>query len=360
MKIEQSGIDFDKALSVAQGADFQMEDVSPLVERTQVEPGLLTALLGGQTNDVFLTTNTVKYDEMTETVQLPGGKRFDEYGVDLSKDRPRQLIYEVGSFGLRSNVAPADYAGKRKPGTTDLMDEAYLLAQMSTKATKAWSMFEEIAFAQMLTLDTNIVRGGPQPVYNFHTDIIGSARPAKIVMNLAGNVDHHQLFSEQLDLLETDVEKTMNSMGMPIVICGKAFFNTRLTIEKQEGLSREVRGVLDMQTMSVPESSFGSGNGKFNYQWFDSFDGLRYIRYSASILGTKMIADNDAYMIPTGAQTFMKRVYAPAQTRTYINTTAQKFYAWSKENDRSGVTMSQESNVLMMNVSPQLVRHLTV
>lgn len=360
MKIEQSGIEFDKALSPAQGSDFEMEDVSPLVARTEVAPGLLTALLGGTTNDVFLETNTIKYDELDDTAQLPDGKAFDAYGPDLQKDKARQLIYEVGSFGLRSNVAPKDYANKRTPGTTELMDEAYLLGRMNMKAEKSWAMFEELAFAQLLTLDTNITRGGPQPVYNYYTDILGGARPAKIVMNLAGAVDHFQLFAEQLDLLETDVEKTNNSMGTAVVICGKAFFNQRLTIEKQEGLARDMRGVLDLQTMGVPVSNFGSGNGKFNYQWFDSFDGLRYIRYSASILGAKMIGDDHAYLIPTGAETFLKRAYAPAQTRTYVNTTAQKRYAWSREHERNGVTMNQESNVLPINVNPQLIRALTV
>ncbi len=360
MKIDQSAIDFDKALSPAQGSDFEMEDVSPLVERTEVKPGLLTALLGGEFNDLFLTTNTVKFDELEDTTQLPSGKTFDAYGVDLQKDKPRQLIYEVGSFGLRSNVVPGDYANKRKPGTQELMDEAYILGKMNIKAEDAWSLFDELAFAELLTLDTNIVRGGPQPVYNFHTDIIGSARAAKISMNLAGAVDHHQLFAEQLDLLETDIEKTMNSMSSAVVICGKDFFAKRLTIEKQAGLAREVRGALDLQTMDVPTSNFGSGNGKFNYQWFASFDGLTYIRYSASILGTKMIADDDAYLLPVGAQTFFKRAYAPAQTRTYTNTTAQKRYAWSREHERNGVTMNQESNMLMMNINPQLIRHLTV
>lgn len=361
MKINQSDIDFEKATSPSQGSDFEMEDVSPLVTRTQVKPRLLTALLGGDINDIFLETNTIKYDELDDTTQLPGGKAFDAYGPDLQKDKPRQLIYEVGSFGLRSNVAPKDYANRRIPGTQELMDEAYLLGRMNMKAEDAWMLFEELSIAQLLTQDTNIVRGGPQPQYNYYTDILGTNRPAKISMQLASNsVDHFQLFAEQLDLLETDVEKTNNTMNMPIVICGKNFFNQRLEIEKQEGLARDIRGPLDLQSMAVPISNFGSGNGLFQYQWFDSFDGLRYIRYSASILGTKLIGDNDAYMIPVGAETFMKKAFAPAQTRTYVNTVAQKRYAWTRESERTGVTMHQETNVLPMLVHPQLIRALTV
>jgi len=116
---------------------------------------------------------------------------------------------------------------------------------------------------------------------------------------------------------------------------------------------------LDLASMGVPESSFGSGNGIFNYQFFDSHDGLRYIRYSASILGTKLIADADAYLIPLGAETFMKKVYAPAQTRQWVNTVAQSAYGWSKEDDRNGVTLWTEKNVLPITVNPQLIRALT-
>lgn len=359
-------IAFDKALSHSNANSFEMQDVTPIVERQEVAPGLLTALLGGTTNSVFLETNTFKYDELTHTEQVPDGKRYDEYGNDIQKDKARQLIYEVGSFGMRSNVAPKDYANKRQPGTEQLMDEAYLVAQMNRKSQRGWMQFDELAFAQLLTLDTNITRNGPMPEYNFYTDILGSARPAKINMDLSNNaVDHFQAFNEQLDFLEQDIEKTQNTMTMPIVICGKDFFNQRLLVEKQQGgggslvLNREMRGGLDLASMGVPESSFGSGSGLFNYQFFDSHDGLRYIRYSASITGTKLIADADAYMIPVGAETFMKKVYAPAQTRQYVNTVAQSAYGWSKEDDRNGVTLWTEKNVLPITVNPQLIRALT-
>ncbi len=359
-------VSFDKALSHSNENSFEMQDVTPIIERQEVAPGLLTALLGGTTNSVFLETNTFKYDELDHTLQLPDGKRFDEYGKDIAKDKARQLIYEVGSFGLRANVAPKDYANKRQPGTDALMDEAYLVAQMNKKSTMGWAQFNELAFAQLLTTDTNITRGGPMEQYDYYNDILGTARPAKIDMDLSNTgIDHFQNFNEQLDLLEEDVQKTMNTMTMPLVICGKDFFNQRLLVEKAQGgggslvNNRELRGGLDLASMGVPESSFGSGNGLFNYQYFDSHDGLRYIRYSASITGTKLIADADAYLIPVGAETFMKQVYAPAQTRQYVNTTAQSAYGWSKEDDRNGVTLWTEKNVLPITVNPQLIRALT-
>lgn len=358
-------ISVDKALSHSNTNSFEMQDVSSIVERDQVKPRLLTALFGGSINSEFLTTDTFKYDELTHTMQLPAGKAYHDFGPRLTKDKPRELIYSVGSFGLSANVAPRDYANRRQAGSQELMNEAYVVAQMNKKMADAWSAFQEIAIAQLLTTDTNINRGNTTDIvqYNFYTDIVGSSRPAATDMDLGDNtIDHFQAFADQKDILEENVEKTMSDMTMPICLCGKNFFNKRLYIEKQQGfqgaqtLHRDVAG-LDLASMGVPESSFGSG--RFNYQYFDSHDGIRYIRYSVTLGGSKLIADNDAYLVPTGVSNFMRMVYSPAQTREYTNTTAQSRYGWSKEDDRNGVTLWTESNVLPINVNPTLIVPLT-
>ncbi len=358
-----------KALARADGNAFEMENVTDAIERTQVQPKLLTALFGGSTNNIPLDTNTVKYDDIEGTLELPNAKRFDEFGKRVGKDLPRELIYSVGSFGITGNVSPGDVVNRRRPGSSELLTEPELVSRMMRKTERAWNLFTELSFAQLLTTDTNIVQVSGEtavaPLYNFYEDVTGSTRVAdfggdgKISMQLAADLDHWQLFSEQVDLLETDVEKAMNSMSSAVCICGKNFFNQRLEIEKQEGLAREVRGRLDMQTMAVPESTFGSG--VFSYQNFTStIDGITYIKYGANILGNKMIADDDAYLVPVGVESFMKRAFAPAQTREYVNTQALEMYAWTETHDRKGTTVIQEQNVLPMNVNPQFIRQLKV
>ena len=109
--------------------------------------------------------------------------------------------------------------------------------------------------------------------------------------------------------------------------------------------------------MGVPADSFGAG--VFKYQNFESIDGIHYIKYAASIEGSKLIGDNDAYLIPVGTD-MMRKVLAPAQTRTYANSVAQELYGWSKEDERIGVTLAQESNVLFTLPRPRLIRALTV
>ena len=176
----------DKALGRDSSDNFEANDYLPYI-RTTVEPapGLFTALFSGGINDVLLDSiNRFSFDDIQETAVLPAGKAFSEYGPRMNKDKARRLQYIAGSFGLTDNIKPTDYIGKFVPGTTDLQDEAYHVAKSNVKFTKAWSKFNELAIFQLLTEDTNITLGGPQPVYNYYTDLYGEARPDAIDMTL--------------------------------------------------------------------------------------------------------------------------------------------------------------------------------
>jgi len=71
-----------------------------------------------------------------------------------------------------------------------------------------------------------------------------------------------------------------------------------------------------------------------------------------------MIGDTEAYLIPRGAD-FMQLVYAPAQTRSYVNTQALEAYSWTKTDEFKGVSVFQEKNILFFNPRPKLVRVLS-
>lgn len=357
IKVNASEI-VEKQLSALDGNPFQLEDVTAAMQRGEVQPKLLTALLDAETNSEFLQTDTFKYDETKASAQLPSGKAYSDHGPDLKKDKAKQFRYAVPSFGQRFNVAPTDYIGRRKPGTiNELLTEADVLAAMSMKSDVSWDLFNELAIAQLITTDTNIVRGGPHASYNFYTDIHGGARPAAIDMDL-GNAaeDHISLFRKQRKLQAQELARVGDSAAAQIVICGDTFFNKRYEIEVQESLPRELRSTFDLASQAVPTIS----DGNYRYDNFTSHDGLIYINYGAEIIaGTKLIDDANAYMIPLGASNLLRRAYAPAQTRTYANTQALPLYADMVVNDRTGVTVATESNVLFANVNPKSITWLT-
>lgn len=359
MKINQtSGYEVVKELSQMQGNSFQLEDITSAVQRTYAKPKLLTALLGVMDNEEFMMTDTFKFDEVQAKIQLPSGKAFSDVGKDLDKDTAKEFRYSIPSFGLKLQVAPSDYVGRRIPGTAgELMTEDYVLGRMTVAAEDSWAMLDELGMAQLITTDTNIVRGGPFESYNFYTDIVGGARPAKIDMDLGnGAIDHIAEFRKQRKLLLQELARANDSSSKIICICGDTFFQSRYEIEKQEGVQRDLRSTLDLVSMAIPTIS----DGNFLYDNFESHDGITYINYGSEIIaGTKLIGDDDAYLIPLGASNLIRVAYAPAQTRTYVNTQAQQSYAWSHVDERQGITIMQESNKLFSLISPKSITHLT-
>lgn len=347
----------DKALGQSLAGGFHLQDISMGTQRTYVKPRLLTSLFGTDFTNEYLTTTNFKYDETTSSVALPDGKQYQDLGSNLKKDRAKAFYYEVPSFGLQYNAAPQDISGRRKPNSMELLTTADILAQMTIKAEDSWSNFDELGLAQLITTDTNIVRGSGAEVYNFYTDQVGGARPAKIDMALGTASDTFiQRFMQQRKLNAQEVARGGENATAQVVICGDNFFNKRYVIEVQDTLARPIRSVLDLASMAVPTVS----DGNFLYDNFKSHDGLLYINYGAEIIaGTNLIGDDDAYIVPVGLVNGLGKKYSPAQTMESVNTQAMSKYAAYWEDNRSGVTVAEESNVLFFNGNPRAITHLT-
>jgi hypothetical protein len=347
--------DLVKAVGQSSTDAYEMVDITQPIIRKPSKPGLLSAIL--TPNPEYGNTDVFEFDNIEYTAQLPEGKsRTEVPEAKIRKDLPTKKYYAIPSFGLSYTMTPKDIDKRRKIGTSELMKAEDLIAEMEMKQQLAWELHKELAMAQLLTADTNLVSGGPGTVYNFYTDLVGGARPAATDMLLGGTQDHFVQASEQREELEEELARYGFSADRIAVICGRTYFNARLEIEKQEGIARELNNAKDLVSEIVPEISDGS----FNYQMFESHDGLVYIKYTANIAGSKLIADADAYMVPLGVtENLITTAYAPAVTMSYVNTTAVPMYSWAKEDERSGITVATESNVLYANLRPKAVKHLT-
>lgn len=351
--------DINKQLLRAQANGFQLEDQSELVQFGNVQPKLLTVLMGAlsQVNNLSFRTDTFQYDLNKVTNQLPTGKSYSERGGDLGKDKPKTLRYEIGSKGLRFNVSPEDYIGRRKAGTSELLTSEDVVAGQNVKAAVAFELETELEMGTLLTTDSNRTAGGPAQVYNFYTEITGGARAAKINMNLAGAIDHISSARKQRQALEAKVaEAGLTSVGF-VMVCGSNYFDARYEIEKQETLARDLRSTVDLASQAVPTID---ANG-LRYDNFSSHDGINYIQYGSSIIGgTKIIGIEDAYLFPViSGDGLVKRGFSPAKTATYANTEGQSMYSWMYEDEFEGVTAFYESNSLSMLPRPELIAHLT-
>lgn len=353
-----------KAVTRSPNSQFEMEDVTELVTKRKPSPKLLTSMFGGTFSDRFLQTSKFQYDEVTETLALPGGKAFDAHGPRLAKDVARMLAYNVGSFGLTYNTMPGDVANRRKPGGDQFLTTADVMSDLSLKAARAWDLFDELAIAKLITTDINVTRGAVEiPEYNFYNTTYGGARPAAINFDFANSTEDQvrDLVSIEQDEIDNEMEVIGGDSSDKVLICGKSIFSELASIEENASLARDLRSSLDLASMEIPKENLGgTSGGIFRYQnFFSERMGVWVIRYPASILGTKLIADDAAYMLPLGSSELFRRVYAPAQTEQYVNTTALPMYAEFEEHNRRGKTMATEKNVLFMSLAPKLIRTFT-
>lgn len=360
LKIKTSQIHYDvtKAVAESQSNGYELEDITPAVRRVPCKPTLLSTLLDSQAQKDTLQTNVFKYDETIRDSALPDGKAYSEHGGRLEKERPRRLMYEVPSFGVSYNVAPEDYANRRKPGTEDFLTEDDVLEEMTTKGQDTWDNFDEVGISQLLTTGTNIVRGGPFESYDFYADIAGTTQETEFMDLSNSSIDHEQAFRKKRREITQQLSKYSDSASSIVCICGDNFFDDRYEIQKNEGLARPIKFGLDLASQPIQEGDFGTGT--FNYAYFDSQDGIRYINYGSEIIaGEKLIDDDEAILMPMGASNLLRMVYAPARTRTYVNTEALEMYSWTSTSERQGVTVWQESNVLFSLINPLAVKKLS-
>jgi len=355
---ELPSFEFTKAMTTMPGNPNAFIDLTPGLDNMRVKPNLLTALLGGSIDTESVTTNAVMFDVTANSETLPDGKPYSGKGKDITKDGYSSKYYTIPSFGIRWNASPLDYMNKRKPHSTEMMDASYVVDMMTQKAENSFGLLDELALAQMITLDTNIIRGGPFTEYNFYTELMGEARGAKTAMNLDEAVDHASLFRIQKHLLQQSLMRAGMTATGYMCICGDTFFNQRYELEGDLGIVRELRSSLDPASMPIPSSAM-DGTAYMYDNFVGAKDGILYINYGASIIGgTKLIADTDSYLMPLGSGGWLGKAYAPAITQTYVNTPGLPMYSWTTSDEFNGITTVYESNFLLFNKRPELIRAL--
>ena len=346
----------EKGLGVVQGSAFELEETLELIKHRPVKPLILTALLTGIKQDNFLVTDTYVYDDETVTSALPTGKSYSDFGGRVSVDKARQFRFGIPSFGISGNVSPKDYANRRKAGSNELQDEAYVLNKLNDKIGAAWDNFNEQQLLALITTGKNDVLGGSFDEYDFALMVNGATRGAAKDVNFTASGDAIADIRTQKKAIQTEMIKAGEIGSELVVLCSASFFEARLAHERMSGVARELRSTYDFISEEVTGTVMPTDGYRVD-NFVGAQDGIRYIEYAGSIGGTG-IADGRAFMFPVQAENFIKRAYAPAQTRSYVNTEAMPSYGWSNVDERKGVTLWEESNVLNALVNPKLVVEL--
>ena len=344
----------EKGLGAVQGSAFELEETLELIKHRPVKPLILTALLTGIKQDNFLVTDTYVYDDETVTSALPTGKAYSDFGGRVAADKARQFRFGVPSFGISGNVSPKDYANRRKAGSNELQDEAYVLNKLNDKIGAAWDNFNEQQLLSLIINGTNNVLGGAYESYDFAQIITGTSRGSASNVEFGASGDPIAALRTHKKAIQTEMIKA-GEVGAEIVcLCSSGFFEKRLAYERMTGVARELRSTYDFISEEVSGTVMPTDGYRVD-NFVGAQDGIRYIEYAGSIGGVG-IGTDEAFMFPVQAENFIKRAYAPAQTRSYVNTEAMSVYGWSNVDERKGVSLWEESNVLNALVNPKLIR----
>ena len=81
-------------------------------------------------------------------------------------------------------------------------------------------------YAQLLTAGTNRVAGGPFTSYDFHLDILGTARPSATPVDFTAATDPRDVIAGEVEKLQDKAAKYGLTVSNVVAICGKGFSMT--------------------------------------------------------------------------------------------------------------------------------------
>lgn len=354
MQIESGASEeIQKGLVGVQGSPYELESTLPLIERREVKPQLLTAILAGHNSVDHFVNDTFIYDTKEHGVTLPAGKRYEEYGGRVTKDKGVIFRWGIPSFGISGNVMAKDWANKRKLGTTnEFLSEADVLTDVNAKIGSSWDLFKEQQLMRLINTDTAGVAGGPFEAFDFYDAVIGGARPTTNITFTNATIDQ----AEQLRVAKKELVQEMMRSGEAVqefvAVCGSTFFDAVHSLERNEDSARPLKSTYDFNSQEMTTDSIGTQSFQVD-NFIGSRSGIRFIEYTADIGGVK-IADNEARLIPVSSANFIRTGYAPAQDRDNANTVARENYGWTKSS-RTGIVVYEESNFLTAMTNPRLM-----
>ena len=286
------------------------------------------------------------------------GKSYSAKGDSLEKPGASQLAFGIPSFGLTWNVLPGDFAGKRIPNGEGFMDAAYIATRQAQQAMNAMDILNEVGMAELLVNDRNYLAGGNFTQYDYSAKINGASRATAKDLTLGSDdiVATRQILAKERKLIEQALGVAGKSARGFMLICGDTLFEKLWDQQAQTGLARPLMNTLDLASMQMPTMF----DGTFRYDNFSSEAGMTIVNYGASIIGgSKMIGDDNGYLVAVGVEDAITIELAPADTMDTVNQEAEAMYMFTEEGLRTGISTEIETNRLFLNRNPELIRAVT-
>jgi hypothetical protein len=327
----------------------QLHDMTSEISKSPNIPSLLTQIIN--LDDEFLSTNIFEHDYVKTTATMPEDKAFHERGENFDQRKTVDTkLFKVPSWGIQSHIRPTDLKRTRKAGTeSDLERVETLINEDLAGMRTSFALLNERAIAHLITTGTSYVPNGTAPVYDFYAEYAGltaATRPV-VYFDLSNASAYPAEAGEDARALINDNLLDGQTVGGYICLCGKNFFKSRVRHPKEEQAVVDRSGAMGQDPLQKRLADYSQ-----QYRMYMGADDVLYVQYNASIGGSPLIADNEAYMIPAETMGLIKRVYAPAETMQYVDTIAQREYAWRMDDEFTGTHLFMESNSGLFLVNP--------
>jgi len=349
------GYKLEKALVRDVSNPNLLHDMTGMVSKSPLIPTFLTGALA--VSDHFLSTDTFEHDRRSTTVSQLGDSAYHDRGNYVGKESSTTHLFKVPHIAIQGRVRPRDVLRTRMPGTADVLDSTdRQIAEELASMRRAYAAYNELALARTITTGGLYVPNGTVSAVDFYTEYLGTSAASRPSVNF--DLDNSAIYPrEKGEEARIKLLNALNDGDMVtgfIAICGKTFFQKRISHAKEE------QAYVDRANMGQNPLAERLRNFNNQYRMYVGSDDIVYVQYTANIGGSQLIGDNDCYILPVGVNDVISRAYAPAETMQYVNTVAQREYAWRYDDEFQGTKLFMESNSGFYLTKPDLIVKGTV
>lgn len=299
-------------------------------------------------SEEFLSTNTVTFEEQSQTLGLLGDQ-FRGAKPQANKDDNRKIrSYPIAHFPITDAVKPEDIQGKRAYGATDMAEtEAAVIARKMQRIRRNMDITMEVG--RFSTLATgNLFAPNGTISGNLFTDF-----------GITQTVVDYALGTSTTDLVgkvETVIASMQDNAATGDVItgviayCSPEFFGRFITHPK---VTTAYQYFAATEGQQINRNRAGGNNGL--YREF-TYAGIRFVEVRTVLAGQRLIPAGDVIFVPTGTTDTFMSYFGPANRLDFVNTIAERGYLWTWRDPKGmGIDIDGEFNVTHIVRRPQLV-----